>query len=135
VEARQLLALTYLQLGQYPRAIGQFSDLIRTAKADASNYYNLALAYARQRQASETLDVLTKAIEIYGPKTVAEWMGEPDFEPLRDDPAFRTFREQLIRQVPPDFVTLAPRPSGPGGTDIGWMPEPMMDALPTLQPR
>jgi hypothetical protein len=62
-------------------------------------------------------------------------MGEPDFEPLRDDPAFRTFREQLIRQVPPDFVTLAPRPSGPGGTDIGWMPEPMMDALPTLQPR
>ncbi len=135
VEARQLLALTYLQLGQYPRAIGQFSDLIRTAKADASNYYNLALAYARQRQASETLDVLTKAIEIYGPKTVAEGMGEPDFEPLRDDPAFRTFREQLIRQVPPDFVTLAPRPSGPGGTDIGWMPEPMMDALPTLQPR
>ncbi len=134
-ETRQLLAVTYLRLEQFARAISQFDELIRSTPADPSNYYNMALAYARQQLPTETLKVLTKAVENFGARTVAQWMGEPDFQPLHDHPVFRTYRDQLVRQQTPDVVSLAPRSSMVGEKQIGWMPEPVLDPLPKLAPR
>jgi len=135
VESKQMRALAYLRLGQYTRAINWFHELIRERPDDASNYYNLAIAYARQQQASESLEVLVRAVQVFGPASVSQWMGEKDFEPLREDRAFNLFRNQLINQQPPELVSLRTRPPEPSLQNIGWMPEPVAGQLPTLKPR
>ena len=72
---------------------------------------------------------------MFGPASVSQWMGEQDFEPLRQDRAFNLFRNQLVSQQPPELVSLRTRPLGPGFQEIGWMPEPLAGQLPTLKPR
>jgi tetratricopeptide (TPR) repeat protein len=134
VETRQLLALSYLRLGQHAKAINQFTELIKTSTPDATTYYNLALVYARQQQSRETIDALNHAVEIFGAGIVGQWMGEDDFKPMQDDPLFKTFRAQLIRQQTPDAVTLMPRRPAGGTQEIGWMPEPMLKDVPKLRP-
>lgn len=133
VETRQLFALAYLRLGQYVKAVSQLNELARSQQPDPSTFYNLALAYARQSQAGETIRVLTRAVELFSAAQVLQWMADADFEPLHNDPLFRTFRAQLNQQSTADVVSLAPRSNVPSDREIGLMPSTLQRGVPELK--
>lgn len=128
IETRQLFALAYLRLGQYIKAVSQLTELARVEPPDPTTFYNLALAYARQSLPRETIQALTRAVELFGAPQVLQWMADEDFKPLHDDLLFRTFQTQLSQQTATDVVSLVPS-SAAAEREIGLMPAPSPQPL------
>ncbi len=96
LEVRNLLALVYLRLGQYGKAVYHLNELIRQDSPDPVSYYNLAVCYAQQKLANETVEVLNQTATRLGPAQVAEWLDSDDFQPISEQPVYATLRRQML---------------------------------------
>lgn len=88
------LGMAYLRAGDLRSALQTFKEVLRLDEGNTVAHFNMAVAYAQQGQASNTVDVLTEASRRFGPSFVLTWARGPDFDPVRQDPAFTRFLEQ-----------------------------------------
>jgi tetratricopeptide (TPR) repeat protein len=95
VRARILLAGTYASRGETDNAVRELEKAVASSAHDASTLYNAACAYSVLGRKEEALSVLKQAIE-NGYWHFDNIARDPDFENLRDEPAFRL----LIKQKP-----------------------------------
>ena len=96
LEVRNLLALVYLRLGQYGKAVYHLNELLRQDSPDPASFYNLAVCYAQQKLANETVEVLNQTATRLGPSQVAEWLDNEDFSPVKEQPVYATLRKQMM---------------------------------------
>lgn len=118
IECRGLLALCYLRLGEYGKAVFQLNEIVREGKADESVYYNLAVSYAQQKQPQDVVDVITRAAAQVGDAKAMEWLRDDDFLPVRESPLFAALVQQLGHGASPS-IGLA---SGKSAPSLGILP-------------
>jgi hypothetical protein len=79
----------YMKQGKYEQSIGDLKKSIRLNPKDASTFYDLASAYALQRNLKDTLTALRRCLEIderkYWFKRIPE---DTNFDYVRTDPRF-----------------------------------------------
>lgn len=98
-EARLNLAVVYLRLGDFPKAIFHFKLLLEQPDVDSVVYYHFAVCYAQQRQADLALEVLEKALPKVGAGLLLQWGKSDDFKPIRDDEGFVDFQRYLAKEA------------------------------------
>ncbi|OQW97347.1 MAG: hypothetical protein BWK77_01965, partial [Verrucomicrobia bacterium A1] len=101
VEARDLLGLCHLRLGEYGKAAFQLGDLIRQGRGTEASYLNLTLAFAQQKQSADVAGLLLKAAQRLNRPRVLAWFGRPDFAEIREDPVVAAIAAQLAEGSSP----------------------------------
>ncbi len=127
LEAQNLLAVVYLRLGQYGKAVNHLIDLIKQDKADAPTYYNLAVCYAQQKLAEDTVSTLNQAATKVGHMKVLQWVSSEDLSPVRNEPIMLALHDQLVRAAhgaAASSLTLVPRDMSKPDSGLGLLPEP-----------
>jgi len=129
VEARNLLGLAYLRLGEYGKAAYQLGELVRDGLATETTYLNLALVFAQQKQSSDVVDVLAAAAQRLSLRQIAAWFERPDFAPLHDDRDVTAFMNRLLTAGSvASTLRLPARPVVETREVLGMMPTPdLMD--------
>ena len=71
---------------------------LKLAKLDArpERYRSLALNLARQEEAGKTTIFLGQALGLYGSETLAPWLSDPGFDPVRETREFRALADQIV---------------------------------------
>jgi tetratricopeptide (TPR) repeat protein len=93
VLARNNLGSAYLLNGEEGRAIQEFLAAVHIDRTYVSPYYNLALLYAQRGDVEQSMAFLTKALAIE--PAVLSWVqDEPDFDRIREAPAYQRLRTQ-----------------------------------------
>lgn len=88
------LAWCYKRVGRIQRAIGALEQAIDIEPGEAVLHYNLACYWSLAHDPQEALRYLASALEIDG--NFRDFVpGEPDFDPLRNDPQFQHLTETL----------------------------------------
>ena len=122
--ARNKLAMTYTQMGEYVKAIQLFSELLANNTADSMTYYNLAVCYAKMSDADQAVETLTRATSLFGRDFVRSWLQSADFDNIRKERIFMAMQaSESIRGA-----TNAPAPiqmhatNAPAAAAIGTPP-------------
>lgn len=126
VEARDLLGLCHLRLGEYGKAAFQLGDLIRQGKGTEASYLNLTLAFAQQRQSNDVADLLMKAaLRLNRPRVLA-WFARPDFAAIREDPVVAAVAAQIADGASPGLSIRLPDASRETASSdsVGMTPTP-----------
>lgn len=111
VEARDLLGLCHLRLGEYGKAAFQLGDLIRQGRGTEASYLNLALAFAQQKQSNDVADLLAKAALRLGRPRVFAWLERTDFDAIREDPVVAAVVAQIAEGASPGLTLRLPETS------------------------
>lgn len=85
------LGAAYVKVGDYRSALQTFREVLRMDEGNSVAHFNMAVAYAQQNQASNSVDVLTQAARRFGHPFVITWTRGAEFDPVRDDPMFVQF--------------------------------------------
>jgi len=93
--AHTLLGTVYRKQGAYAKAIKLLKEQLLTDHNDSVTYYNLAICYAEQKKAHNSVDWLTQAADIFGKSFVETWLKSANFDKIRTHPAFVVFSEQM----------------------------------------
>lgn len=101
-------AQTYLQSGEYDRAIGMYSRMITRENPDSLAFFNLALSYAGKRRTPNVVETLTQAATLFGPDVVRLWIQSAAFDSLRDEALFKSLARQLGQQNGAAGMRLGP---------------------------
>lgn len=96
------LGAAYIKVGDYRSALQTFREVLRMDEGNSVAHFNLAVAYAQQQQASNSVEVLTQAARRFGHPFVATWTRGAEFDAVRDDPVFVQFLGH------PEALTNAP---------------------------
>jgi Flp pilus assembly protein TadD len=86
--------------GQYERAVMLYSRLVQQDPSHALSYYNFALCHTRQGRADGAVQVLRQAVEHLGHDFVKNWLGNPEFDPLRSSEAWQIWLQELNEVKP-----------------------------------
>ena len=85
------LGAAYVKVGDYRSALQTFREVLRMDEGNSVAHFNMAVAYAQQNQASNSVDVLTQAARRFGHPFVTTWTRGAEFDPVRNDPTFVQF--------------------------------------------
>jgi Flp pilus assembly protein TadD len=97
VEVVEILGGLYTKVGRVADGLKMDRKLVRLQPENETAHYNLACSLALSKRPAEALTALAQAIALGYDD--AEWMAnDPDLEPLRKRPDFRTLLE-LVRQA------------------------------------
>ncbi|MBP7829688.1 MAG: tetratricopeptide repeat protein [Kiritimatiellae bacterium] len=87
--ATQTYALLLLRMQQWERAAGLLLQIIQKAPEVAPFYLQLAQAQAHLEQREDAIAALTKATRLMDPRQALDRLAQPEFDLLRNEPAFR----------------------------------------------
>jgi tetratricopeptide (TPR) repeat protein len=80
---------------EWAKALPYDMELVRL-DPQAKRYRVLAVNYAQQDQAGKTAIFLGQAFSLYGVETVAPWLNDPGFDPVREAVDFRSLADQIV---------------------------------------
>ncbi|NQU19658.1 MAG: tetratricopeptide repeat protein [Candidatus Nealsonbacteria bacterium] len=89
VHVRLAMAWCYKRIGRIDRAIGALEQALAVEPGDALLRYNLACYWSLAGDLEQALYYLSDALAIE-PRYLGMIDDEPDFDPIRSDPDFRT---------------------------------------------
>ncbi|NCC51660.1 MAG: tetratricopeptide repeat protein [Spartobacteria bacterium] len=97
------IAKAYADMGEYQKAVLEFTRMMDMNVADSVTYCNLAICYAQQMKADKAVIILDQAANMYGYSFVRSWLEQKEFDPIRDTPPFKTFaaRQKLAQKKAP----------------------------------
>jgi tetratricopeptide (TPR) repeat protein len=93
--ARNNLAVTYTQVGEYDKAVKLFRGVIELEPNSPIAYNNLALCLARKKDLVESASILRQAARKFGAPFVATWVKAKDFDAVRDTAPFQNLLANL----------------------------------------
>jgi|GEM_PF-6872848 len=82
--------------GAYREAIDFFLEQIRQSPK-SEDYRDLTICYAQINESGKAVVFLGQASSLFGSATVAAWLKQPDFDPIRHTEAFQSFSERLFK--------------------------------------
>lgn len=92
--AQNNLGVAFLAVADYRNALLTFQEVLRADAGNSVAFYNLAVCYARQTAVQDSVDTLKQAARKFGMPFVLSWTQSGDFDPIRQDAAFRAFVAQ-----------------------------------------
>jgi Flp pilus assembly protein TadD len=92
--AQNNLGVAYLQVKDYRAALLAFRDVLKADEGNSVAHYNIAVCHARQGQAAEAVDVLSRAALKFGSTFVLTWTQSGDFDAIRGEGVFRKFVDE-----------------------------------------
>ena len=78
-------------LQRFDDAIAEFGRLQAKRYRDPLFYRDYASCYAHLGQIKDAVEVLGKAVNIFGRSQVIAWLASSDYDKIRSDPYFNTF--------------------------------------------
>ncbi len=85
----------YSDRGDYQKAVPYYLELVRMDPKPA--YYQvLARCYSQQNQAGKAVVFMGQAASLFGEATVAPWLRDTVFDPVRETVEFRSFADRLV---------------------------------------
>lgn len=100
IHVRFALAWCYKRTGQIEMAIESLERALASEPEEALVHYNLACYWSLAGNKQRTLEYLAQALEI-DPEYRHLIDDEPDFDPVRSDPAFQALQQESVGVVPP----------------------------------
>lgn len=94
LEALQLLAQIYTQIGECQKGLEMDLRLSRLLPQDAVVHYNLACSHSLLGQLDEAFTAIYKSIEL-GYDEIPHMLSDPDLKNLREDHRFMEFQHYL----------------------------------------
>jgi tetratricopeptide (TPR) repeat protein len=85
----------YLKRGAYQQAVPYYLDLVRL-DSRPEHYHMLARCYAQQNEAGKAIIFMGQASSLFGSSTVAPWLKESVFDPVRETVEFRSFADRIV---------------------------------------
>ncbi|MCO5062580.1 MAG: tetratricopeptide repeat protein [Kiritimatiellae bacterium] len=89
--AQNNLGVAYLTIADYREALLVFQEVLRRDAGNSVAFYNLAVCYARQALARDSIETLKLAERKFGRPFVLSWTQSADFDPIREGAEFRGF--------------------------------------------
>ena len=94
IAVRIHLGNSFLERGEYEKAIEQYQRGLEIEPKNSLIYYNLACSYSRMKKIEPALDALEKSVE-YGYRD-GQWMQkDADLDNLRDQPRYKAIVQKL----------------------------------------
>jgi tetratricopeptide (TPR) repeat protein len=91
----QSLALSYMNLEQYDKALVALEKLQTINYRDINCYKQMLVCHAQLGHGPEVVQILGKAAHLFGQNTAVSWIGDPQLDPVRQDPMFQTFADRV----------------------------------------
>jgi tetratricopeptide (TPR) repeat protein len=91
----QSLASSYMYLEQYEQALIALEKLQVINYRDVKCYHQILVCHAQLGHAPEVVQILGKAAHLFGQNTAVSWIGDPQLDPVRQDPMFQTFADRV----------------------------------------
>ncbi|MCF7849198.1 MAG: tetratricopeptide repeat protein [Kiritimatiellales bacterium] len=88
----------YMSIGQYEQAVIPYTKLRETDYKEADYYRQLAICYAHLHQATDAVNVLGRAAQIFGDAVVIGWVKDPLMDVVREDRVFQGFTDRIAGQ-------------------------------------
>lgn len=91
----QSLASSYMNLEQYDKALVALEKLQTINYRDINCYKEILVCHAQLGHGPEVVQILGKAAHLFGQNTAVSWIGDPQLDPVRQDPIFQTFADRV----------------------------------------
>ncbi|HPR82710.1 MAG TPA: tetratricopeptide repeat protein [Pontiellaceae bacterium] len=85
----------YSERGDYQKAVPYYLELVRIDPKPVY-YQTLARCYSQQNQAGKAVIFMGQAASLFGETTVAPWLRDTVFDPVRETVEFRSFADRLV---------------------------------------
>ena len=85
----------YFSRSDYAKAISYYLELVRL-DSRPDYYQMLARSYAQQDLAEKTVVFLGQAASLFGSSTIAPWLKDPLYDPVRETVEFRSFADRIV---------------------------------------
>lgn len=85
----------YSDRGDYQKAVSYYLELVRIDPKPVY-YQALARCYSQQNQAGKAVVFMGQAASLFGEATVAPWLRDTVFDPVRETVEFRSFADHLV---------------------------------------
>lgn len=104
-QVRNNLAVALIRQGYFEEARLHLERVIEDEPRQGGAYFNIAIAYGLEGQADKAMAWIARGAETCSPSATRKFLSDPDFDNLRETPAFKAFLNTLV----PDAPTL-PQP-------------------------
>lgn len=81
---------------EWPEAATYYERLLHLDPDEADAIYALALCRAYLEQTDEAVELLNRAMSLFGNAKPARWIRNPGFDPIREEPLFRSLADRLV---------------------------------------
>ena len=95
IEATRRVAEAQLRLHAYDQAQPLLEDIVVKQPDNAEAFRQLAVCYAQQKQAGKSVEILTRALALFGAPKISGWFGDKGFDAIRDQKIFSILQQQL----------------------------------------
>lgn len=95
IQALERQASTYMQIGQYAKALVALNKLRENNYRNQAYYKQIAICNAQLQLSQETVQTLGRAAQLFGEKIVMGWMQDPLLDPVREDRNFQAFTDRI----------------------------------------
>lgn len=95
IQALERQASTYMQIGQYAKALEPLNKLREDNYRNQAYYKQIAICNAQLQLSQETVQTLGRAAQLFGEKIVMGWMQDPLLDPVREDRNFQAFADRV----------------------------------------
>ena len=106
--AFNMLAQAYSSLGQYAQAEDTLLQVLKLDEKNSAGYYNLAVCRAHRGSATGAVEVLTRAVSLFGAPFVASWAASPEFTSISTNVVFADWRKELSAGPKPAAAKKTP---------------------------
>ena len=93
--AFNMLAQAYSSLGDFAQAEEVLQQVLKLDGKDSAGYYNLAVCRAHRGSATGAVEVLNRAVSLFGAPFVASWAASPEFTAISTNAVFADWRKEL----------------------------------------
>ena len=139
--ATHLLALQgagtiYEWRDEWEQSLPYYMELLKLAPK-AERYRIVARNFAQLDEAGKTVIFLGQAAGLYGEDAVSPWLGDAEFDPVRETVEFRSFADQIVGAQAREAIEQLRRREvqKPTGFDPGDIQLPSQQQLEILRPR
>ncbi|MFA7256328.1 MAG: tetratricopeptide repeat protein [Kiritimatiellales bacterium] len=85
----------YVAQRDWQKVVPYYLELVQL-DPQADYYQTLACCYAQQNQADKAVAFMGQAASLFGEATVAPWLKDPVFDPVRESVEFRSFADRVV---------------------------------------
>ncbi|MCX6998372.1 MAG: tetratricopeptide repeat protein [Kiritimatiellaeota bacterium] len=96
-EAACQIAETLTRLRAYDKAQPLWEEIVKKYPDNADAFRLLAVCYAQQAQTEKSVEILVRALSLFGAPRVADWFADKGFDGIRDQKLFSILQKQLNR--------------------------------------
>jgi tetratricopeptide (TPR) repeat protein len=89
------LAASYMYLEQYDNALVALEKLKIINYRDMNCYQQMLVCHAQLGHGPEVVQILGKTAHLFGQNTAVSWIGDPQLDPVRQDPVFQSFADRV----------------------------------------